>query len=162
MGEITVIVTGNLVSDVAFQVTPRGDALARFRVASTARRLDRASGRWVDGDTTYWNVTAWRRAAENARESLAQGHPVVVTGRLRQHTVDRQVEGAPGASLPVVYTDIEAISFGLDLTRCRARFMRAPIGPQTSELAGSAPAGEPSQEQPEGQKPDASVRREAA
>src|SRR6476659_5097740 len=77
MADITVSVTGNLVSDVAYQVTARGAALARFRVASTAKRLDRATGRWVDGETTYWNVTAWQRAAENARESLAKGHPVV-------------------------------------------------------------------------------------
>ena len=138
MTDITVCVTGNLVSDVAFQVTARGVAMARFRVASTAQRLDRASGRWIDGETTYWNVTAWRRAAENARESLAKGHPVMVTGRLRQRTVDRPVDGAPGATMPVTYTDIEAGSFGLDLTRCRARFMRAPIGPQTSELSTRA------------------------
>jgi single-strand DNA-binding protein len=141
MADITVCVAGNLVSDVAFQVTGRGDALARFRVASTAKRWDRGTGRWVDGDTTYWNVTAWRRAAENARESLAKGHPVVVTGRLRQRTVDRPVEGAAGVTVPVTYTDIEASSFGLDLSRCRARFVRAPIGPQTSELATGAEPG---------------------
>lgn len=133
MHEIQVIVSGNLVSEVVFQVTARGDALARFRVASTAKRYDRGSGRWVDGDTTYWNVTAWRRAAENARESLAKGHPVVVSGRLRQRTVDRPVEGAPDASVAVTYTDIEASSFGLDLSRCRAVFQRAPLGPQTSQ-----------------------------
>ena len=110
-------------------------------MASTAKRLDRASGRWVDGDTTYWNVTAWRRAAENARESLAKGHPIVVTGRLRQRTVDRPVDGAPGVSVPVTYTDIEANSFGLDLSRCRSRYERAPIGPQTSELTPSSQEG---------------------
>jgi hypothetical protein len=134
MNETTVTVAGNLVSDVDFRVTVRGDALARFRVACTTKRYDRASGRWVDGDTTYWNVTAWRRAAENARESLAKGHPVVVHGKLRQRTVDREVADAPGVTMPVTFTDIEATSFGLDLSRCRATFVRAPLGPQTSEV----------------------------
>lgn len=134
MAEINVSITGNLVSDVSFRVTDLGTPMARFRVASTERRFDRATELWVDGNTTYWNVTAWRRSAENARESLAKGHPVVVTGRLRQRTTERQVDGASGVTIPVTYIDIDATSFGLDLSRCRAQYQRAPIGPQTSQL----------------------------
>ena len=137
MNETTITLSGNLVSDVDHRTTARGDAVARFRVASTATRYDRSSGRWVDGDTTYWNVTAWRRAADNARDSLAKGQPVVVHGRVRQRTVDRDVQGAPGVTVPVTYTDVEALHFGLDLTRCRATYRRAPLGPQTTE--GTAP-----------------------
>ncbi len=159
MNETMLTVSGNLVSDVELRSTAKGDALARFRVASTVKRYDRASGNWVDGDTAYWNVTAWRRAAQNATESLAKGHPVVVHGRVRQRTVDRQVTEAPGVSVPVTYTDLEAVSFGLDLSRCRARYERSPIGPQTSESgagpgrrvepgpggAADGPAGQPGQ-----------------
>ena len=137
-------VAGNLVSDVDFRTTARGDALARFRVASTTRRYDRASGRWLDGDTAYWNVTAWRRAAENAAHSLAKGHPVVVHGKVRQRTVDRDVPGAPGTTMAVTFTDLEVVSFGLDLTRCRAQFQRAPIGPQISPVGSP----EPTQQEP--------------
>jgi single-strand DNA-binding protein len=137
MNETTITVSGNLVSDVDFRVTSRGDALARFRLASTPTRYDQGSGRWVDGNTAYWNVTAWRRAAENARASLAKGLPVVVQGRVRQRTVDREVPGVPGATMPVTFTDLEAQHFGLDLSRCRAVYQRAPIGPQTG--AGSDP-----------------------
>jgi single-strand DNA-binding protein len=131
MNETIMTVSGNLVSDVDFRVTGRGDPLARFRVASTVSRYDRASGRWVDGDTTYWNVTAWRRAAENARASLAKGMPIVLQAKVRQRTVDRDVPGASGTTMPVTFTDLEALHFGLDLSRCRAVFQRAPIGPQT-------------------------------
>lgn len=141
MNETTVTVSGNLVSDVDFRVTSRGDALARFRLASTPTRYDRGSGRWVDGDTAYWNVTAWRRAAENARASLAKGLPVVVQGRVRQRTVDREVPGVPGATMPVTFTDLEAQHFGLDLSRCRAVYQRAPIGPQTGAAADRTPNG---------------------
>jgi single-strand DNA-binding protein len=138
MNETMMTVSGNLVSDVDLRVTTRGDALARFRVASTTKRYDRASGQWLDGDTTYWNVTAWRRAAENAAASLAKGHPVVVHGKVRQRTVDRPVAGVPDATMAVTFTDLEAVSFGLDLTRCRAQYLRAPIGPQTSGAAGES------------------------
>ena len=132
MNETTVTVAGNLVSDVELRTTARGDALARFRVAATAKRYDRASGRWLDGDTSYWNVTVWRRAAENAKASLFKGVPVVVHGRVRQRTVDRPVPEAAGVTMSVTFTDLEAVHFGLDLTRCRAQFQRAPVGPQTS------------------------------
>ena len=125
MNETMMTVSGNLVSDVDFRVTTRGDALARFRVASTVKRYDRASGRWLDGDTTYWNVTAWRRAAENAAKSLAKGHPVLVHGKVRQRTVDREVAGAPGDD------------DGRDVHRPRGRQLRA--GPHP--VPGAVPAG---------------------
>lgn len=138
MNETTITVAGNLVTDVELRTTSRGDALARFRLASTATRYDRASGRWVDGETTFWNVTAWRRMAQNAHASLAKGNPVVVQGRVRQRTVDRSVAEAPGVTVPVTFTDLEAVHLGLDLARCRAQYVRAPLGPQTDDLAGSA------------------------
>jgi single-strand DNA-binding protein len=142
MNETMMTVSGNLVSDVTLGATTRGDAMARFRLASTTKRYDRATGQWLDGDTTYWNVTAWRRAAENAAKSLAKGHPVVVHGRVRQRTVDRDVAGAPGVTMAVTFTDLDAVSFGLDLTRCRAQYLRAPIGPQTAAVEGDAQAGQ--------------------
>ena len=133
MNETTITVAGNLVTDVELRTTSRGDALGRFRLASTATRFDRASGRWVDGDTTFWNVTMWRRLAENAQASLLKGQPVVVQGRVRQRTVDRAVAEAPGVTMPVTFTDLEATHVGLDLARCRAQYLRAPMGPQTGD-----------------------------
>lgn len=129
-------VAGNLVSDVDYRQTTRGEGLARFRVASTAKKFDRNTGRWIDGDTMYVNVTVWRRAAENARDSLFKGVPVVVHGKVKQRTVDRPVPESPGVTMPVTFTDLEAVHFGLDLTRCRAQFHRSPIGPQTSPDPG--------------------------
>jgi single-strand DNA-binding protein len=143
VNETTVTITGNMVTDVDLRQTSRGDAMARFRVASTVKRWERSTERWVEGDTTYWTVTAWRRTAENAAASLAKGQPVVVHGRLRQRIVDRPVPGSPGASVSVTYTDVDAVSLGLDLSRCRSAFVRAPIGPQTgqSHPVGAVGAG---------------------
>jgi single-strand DNA-binding protein len=140
MNTTVMTVSGNLVSDVDFRTTGRGEAMARFRLACTASRYDRGSGRWVDGETAYWNVTAWRRAAENARDSLAKGHPVVLQARVRQRRVDREVPGSPGTRMPVTYTDLEALHFGLDLSRCRAAFQRAPLGPQTAPASEASAA----------------------
>ena len=43
--------------------------------------------------------------------------------------------------MAVTFTDLEAVSFGLDLTRCRAQYQRAPIGPQTGAADGEARSG---------------------
>jgi hypothetical protein len=67
--------------------------------------------------------------------------PVMVHGRVRQRTVDRPVAEAPGVSMPITFTDVEALHFGLDLSRCRASFQRAPIGPQTSPEPAREPVG---------------------
>lgn len=140
MNEINVTVCGNLVNDVTTRTTAKGEAMAMFRIASTVIRFDRKEGRWVDQESSYWNVVAYRRAAENAAASLAKGHPVVVHGRIKQRAIQREVAEAPGVRVPVTYTDIEAVSFGLDLSRCRSDFRRAPLGPQSSAADGAEAA----------------------
>jgi single-strand DNA-binding protein len=59
-----------------------------FRVASTPRYLDKASGKWKDGEPLFMNCILWRQAAENAAESLPRGARVIVTGRLRSRTYE--------------------------------------------------------------------------
>jgi single-strand DNA-binding protein len=44
-------------------------AVARFRIASTPRYRDNATGEWKDGDTLFLTCQVWRQAAENAAET---------------------------------------------------------------------------------------------
>lgn len=87
-GETQITVVGNLVADPELRFTPSGAAVANFRVASTPRRYDSASGQWVDGDAMYLTCNAWRSTAENVAESLKKGMRVVVVGRLRQRSYE--------------------------------------------------------------------------
>ncbi|HEY8533357.1 MAG TPA: single-stranded DNA-binding protein [Micromonospora sp.] len=87
-GETTITVIGNLTDDPELRFTPSGAAVARFRVASTPRYLDRATGEWKDGEPLFLNCTVWRQAAENVAESLQRGTRVIVAGRLRQRTYE--------------------------------------------------------------------------
>jgi single-strand DNA-binding protein len=75
-------VVGNLVADPRLSTTPDGSSVASFRIASTRRWFDRATGEWRDGDTLYANVTCWRGLAENVVASLKKGQSAVVLGRL--------------------------------------------------------------------------------
>ena len=72
--ETTITVTGNLVDDPELRFTPTaGQAVARFRIASTPRYRDSATGEWKDGDTLFLTCQVWRQAAENVAESLPEG-----------------------------------------------------------------------------------------
>lgn len=83
----SVLIIGNLTADPELKFTNSGTAVAKLRIASQDRKRD-ADGKWVDGDSTFLDVTAWRQTAENVAESLTKGDRVVVWGRLRQRSYE--------------------------------------------------------------------------
>jgi single-strand DNA-binding protein len=87
-GDVTITVIGNLTDDPELRFTPSGAAVARFRVASTPRFLDKQSNEWKDGEPLFLQCQVWRQAAENVAESLHRGARVIVSGRLRQRTYE--------------------------------------------------------------------------
>ena len=94
----------------------RGTRWPTFRVASHARATAR-NGTWVDGETPWYTVNAWRALADNVASSLRRGDPVVVHGRLR---VDVWTEDQPAS---VTYV-VEATFVGHDLNRGTSAFAR--------------------------------------
>ncbi len=87
-GDTQITIAGNLVDDPELRYTPNGQAVARFRVASTPRFRDSASGEWKDGDSLFLTCNVWRQAAENVAESLQRGMRVILQGRLRQRSYE--------------------------------------------------------------------------
>lgn len=88
--------------------TPEGVKITSFRLASTQRRFDRSRNAWVDGETNWYTVTAFRQLATNAADSVQKGERVIVTGRLRIR--DWEAGGKTGTNV-----DIEAEALGHDL-----------------------------------------------
>lgn len=129
--EISISVVGNAVSDPEHRITTTGVSVTNFRVACNSRTRDVASGRWLDGPSSYYTVTCWRDLADNVARSVVKGQPVMVSGFLRQRTHER----ADGTKTR--YTDIEARAVGHDLSRGNARFERTARGPQLVD--GNAP-----------------------
>ena len=87
-GDTVITVIGNLVDDPELRFTPSGAAVAKFRVASTPRYLDKATNEWKDGDSLYLTCNVWRQAAENVAETLQRGTRVIVQGRLKQRSYE--------------------------------------------------------------------------
>ena len=79
-GDTQITIVGNLVDDPQLRYTPTGQAVANFRVASTPRFRDNATGEWKDGDSLFLSCNVWRQAAENVAESLQRGMRVIVQG----------------------------------------------------------------------------------
>jgi single-strand DNA-binding protein len=112
-----ITMTGNLTSDPELKFTPQGAARASFRIACGERKKD-ANGDWVDGDTTFINVTCWRTLAENIAESLKKGDTVTVLGKLRSRTVDDPERGK------ATYFDVDADEVSVSLRRATAKAER--------------------------------------
>src|SRR5271155_1406471 len=87
-GDTQITIAGNLVDDPELRFTPAGQAVAKFRIASTPRFRDNTTGEWKDGDSLFLTCNVWRQAAENAAESLTRGMRVIVAGRLRQRSYE--------------------------------------------------------------------------
>src|SRR6266545_2691288 len=63
-GDTVITVVGNLVDDPELRFTSSGAAVAKFRIASTPRFLDKQTGEWKDGDALFLTCNVWRQAAE--------------------------------------------------------------------------------------------------
>ncbi len=116
-------------------------SVASFRVGVTPRL--RREGDWVDGETAWYTVTAWRTLADHVRQSIRKGDPVIVSGRLRTETWTPE-EGSPSTTLLV-----DATLVGHDLTRGCSHWWR---GDRPQEVGGvdNRDAGTSDAEAPEG------------
>lgn len=95
-----------------------GVSVASFRVGSTPRI--KRKGEWMDGDTTWYSITAWRALADNVAESVKKGDAVIVHGRLRSEAWTRE-DGQTSSTLVV-----DASFVGHDLSRGISTFTRSP------------------------------------
>ncbi|HEX7745008.1 MAG TPA: single-stranded DNA-binding protein, partial [Micromonosporaceae bacterium] len=129
MFDTYVTIVGNVLTAPEWRRTSQSNTLvANFKVASTARRLDRDSKRWVDGNSLRVRVNCWRRLAEGVAASVMVGDPVVVVGRM--YTRD-WVDG--DGNHRAVY-ELEAVAVGHDLSRGRGRFLRNRPAVATSSV----------------------------
>ena len=117
-GETVITVIGNLTADPELRFTPSGAAVANFTVASTPRTFDKDSQEWKDGEALFLRCSIWRQAAENVAESLTRGTRVVVSGRLKQRSYEKD-----GEKRTVIELDVDEI--GPSLRYATAKVTRA-------------------------------------
>jgi len=140
----TITIMGNLAADPERRPIGGGMTVTSFRVASTQRRFDRKEGKWVDKDTNWYEVSAFRDLGDHAYDSLRKGERVIVNGRLKIRPW--QTETSKGTSV-----EIEADAVGHDLLWGTTKYTRVRRGEEwnvpgadaasSAEAEGSAERG---------------------
>lgn len=118
-GDTTLCIVGNLTADPELHSTANGHAVANFTVASTPRKFDKATDKWVDGDALFMRCSIWRDAAEHVAESLVRGARIIVQGRLKQ----RSFETKEGEKRTVVELDVDEVGPSLRYATAKVQKM---------------------------------------
>lgn len=113
-------VTGLVATTPRHLVTQDGLPITSFRLASSQRRFDRNQNKWIDGETNWFTVTAFRQLAINSSSSVNKGDRLVVNGKLRVRDWDNGERA--GTSV-----EVEADSLGHDLTWGSSVFTRTVL-----------------------------------
>jgi single-strand DNA-binding protein len=137
--EPIITIVGNLTADPELRFTPAGAAVANFTVASTPR--EKVGDEWQDGEAMFFRCAAWRNLGENVAESLQKGTQVIVQGRLKNRSYEK--DGVTRTSLEL---DVDAV--GPSLQFATTKVTRAARGQGGGQPAGqsrpaAAPAADP-------------------
>jgi single-strand DNA-binding protein len=117
MNETSITVHGNVVSEPVERQARNGSPYTTFRVATTPYRRT-PDGRFVDGDTSFYDVIAFNALAANVASALRKGQPVIVTGHISIKSYLSN-DGTPRTS-----PQIDAAHIGHDMSWGRATFER--------------------------------------
>ncbi len=126
------LIAGRLTKDPEVRYTAKGMAVTTLRVAVNYRGRDRQE------ETSFFDVVAFGKLAEQCGEYLSKGRAVHVEGRMRQRTWEPD-EGARRTRLEIIASSVEF----LDPPPEGAR-PGSPAGPEGGEddQGGSPPDDE--------------------
>ena len=121
-----IAVSGLVATTPRHLITQDGLPITSFRMASSIRRFDRTLNKWVDGETNWYTITAFRTLAINIAGSISKGERIMVQGALRVRDWDNGERA--GTSV-----EIEANAVGHDLSWGTATFTRTILVRDDSE-----------------------------
>jgi single-strand DNA-binding protein len=136
-GDTVITLVGNLVDDPELRFTPSGQAVAKFRIASTPRSFDKTTNEWKDGEALFMRCSVWRQYAENVAESLTKGSRVIVTGRLKQ----RSYETREGEKRTVYEVDVDEVGPALRSATAKVTKVARSGGGFGGDAGSSSSAG---------------------
>jgi single-strand DNA-binding protein len=121
-----VSVTGLVATTPRHLVSTDGLPITSFRLASSYRKFDRALMKWVDGETNWYTITAFRTLAINTASSISKGERIFVYGKLNIRDWDNGERA--GTSV-----EIEALTLGHDLCWGNSSFVRTTLVRETAD-----------------------------
>ena len=110
-------ISGLIATTPRHLVTQDGLPITSFRMASSQRWFDRKQSKWIDGETNWYTVTAFRQLAINMSQSFQKGDRVTISGRLKV----RDWDNGDRAGTTV---EVEAVAAGHDVAWGTSAFTR--------------------------------------
>lgn len=137
-----VILVGNLTRDPELRYIPSGTAVSEIGLAVNDRV--KKGDQWVD-ETTFVDITLWARTAEVANEYLSKGSSVLIEGRLKLDSWEK--DGQKRSKLRVVADKMQMLGGrGGGGGGSRSRSDSDPYSAPAEEYS---PAGGPSPPEPD-------------
>lgn len=99
-----VVLMGNLTRDPELRYIPSGTAVSEIGLAVNDRI--KKNDQWVD-EATFVDVTLWGRTAEVANEYLSKGSSILIEGRLKLDTWEK--DGQKRSKLRVVADKMQMV-----------------------------------------------------
>lgn len=132
MANIDYTLLGNLIAEPYFKTFDSGNAVLRFRVATSdvkKEKNDNGDEVWQDYNQFYVDVECWGQLAVNAGASLRKGFPVIVIGKL----VHEYWEGKDdkGEATLRSKTTLKARHVAFDLARYQVNSVRTSVSGNT-------------------------------
>ncbi|NBW85920.1 MAG: single-stranded DNA-binding protein [Planctomycetia bacterium] len=125
-----VVLLGNVTRDPELRYISSGTAVTDIGLAVNDRRKN-AAGEWVE-ETTFVDVTLWGRTAEVAGEYVTKGSPLLIEGRLKLDTWEK--DGKKNSKLRVVGERMQLLGSR------SGEGGRAPAKPRAAAGRGGSPA----------------------
>lgn len=114
---VPITLIGNTTADPELAFTPSGDARASFTLAVNERI--KKGDEWVDGDATFYRVTAWKTTAEAIAETVTKGTRLIIQGKFKPREYETKT-GEKRMSLDVTADVVGVV-------------VRAPRAPQRTQ-----------------------------
>lgn len=130
MADTQVTIIGGVVRS-ELKYLPSGMSLCEFSVAVNERVKNKDTGQWEDGDTSYFDCTAFSQLGENIAESIEKGSRVIVIGKLKMDSWQNDA-GEKRSKIKVI----------VDACGPELRFATAQIQKITREGAGEHRQGQ--------------------
>ena len=130
--QLTII--GRLGKDPDMRYTPTGIPVCKFSVA-TDKHWTNDQGQRQE-ETTWHNVTVWRKQAETCAQYLTKGSLVLVSGSVKANGYTNR-EGVAAASLEITAENVKFLSTNREAAQAGATSPTAAPGE-----AGGAPIAE--------------------
>jgi len=115
-----ITVSGLVATTPRHLITADGLPITSFRLACSTRKFDRSLMKWVDGETNWFTITAFKQLAINTSSAISKGDRIVVSGKLRVRDWDNGERS--GTSV-----EIEAEILGHDLNWGTSVFTRTVL-----------------------------------